>query len=318
MPVGLPGFGGGVGRLAESPAARRLVSAAGLGPPPLPPPPPPPPGPPRGGSGIVARSMPNSFAFHCTYESNAAADSTPNAPPPWSCGRGPMGFGLAPSSRSLSTNSFGAFASTPMRSDASLMFRSYWNGVVTVDGSFGSTPWIALNTSAQSSIVRQIGPTRSCDQASTMPPARLTRPNVGRSALRPHSRAGDTIDPDVSAPMPNATQPAAVADDGPADDPLEPRRMSHGLFVRPRYHWSPCANNPVASFAINTAPALRRRCTTSASSSMTRFSKSFEPHVVRTPFVAKRSFTPYGMPCSGPRYLPAAISLSACAASASA
>ena len=30
--------------------------------------------------------------------------------------------------------------------------------------------------------------------------------------------------------------PAAVADDGPADDPLEPRRMSHGLFVRPRYH----------------------------------------------------------------------------------
>ena len=72
-----------------------------------------------------------------------------------------------------------------------------------------------------------------------MPPCRLTRPNVGRSALRPHSRAGDTIDPDVSVPMPNATQPAAVADDGPADDPLEPRRMSHGLFVRPRYQWSP-------------------------------------------------------------------------------
>src|SRR5215216_3194841 len=104
-----------------------------------------------------------------------------------------------------------------------------------------------------------MGPTRSCDQPSTMPPARLTRPKVGRSALRPHSRAGDTIDPDVSVPMPNATQPAAVADAGPADDPLEPRRRSHGLFVRPRYQLSPDAKRPVANFAIKTAPASRRR-----------------------------------------------------------
>src|SRR5215467_5896307 len=133
-----------------------------------------------------------------------------------------------------------------------------------------------------------------------MPPVRLTRPNVGRSALRPHSLDGDTIDPDVSVPMPNATQPAAVADDGPADEPLDPRRVSHGFFVWPRYHWSPCAKSPVASLAISTAPASRSRMTTSASSSITRFSKSFDPHVVRTPFVEKRSFTPYGMPCSGP------------------
>src|SRR6187200_2809174 len=127
-----------------------------------------------------------------------------------------------------------------------------------------------------------MGPTRSCDQPSTMPPARLTRPNVGRSALKPHSRAGETIDPDVSVPIPNATQPAAVADDGPADDPLEPRRMSHGLFVRPRYQLSPDANRPVASLAMSTAPASRRRTTISASSLMTRFSKSADPHVVRT------------------------------------
>src|ERR1043166_9564759 len=118
---------------------------------------------------------------------------------------------------------------------------------------------MVLNTIAQSSMVRQIGPTRSCDQASTIPPYRLTRPNVGRSALSPHSRAGDTMEPDVSVPMPKPTHPAAVADDGPADDPLEPRRMSHGLFVRPRYQLSPDANNPLASFAMSTAPALRRR-----------------------------------------------------------
>src|SRR6185436_14466160 len=164
---------------------------------------------------------------------------------------------------------------------------------------------MALNTMAQSSTVRQIGPTRSCDHASTMPPVRLTRPYVGRSALSPHSRAGDTIEPDVSVPMPKATQPAAVADDGPADEPLDPRRVSHGFLVCPRYQLSPCANRPVASFAMSTAPASRSRTTTSASSSITRFSKSADPQVVRTPLVANRSLTPYGMPCSGPRYLPA-------------
>src|SRR5688572_25006840 len=137
-----------------------------------------------------------------------------------------MSFGTAPISRNTSTSSFGAAASTPIFNVDSLMLRSNVNGVMTVDGSFGSTPWTALKTIAQSSTVRQIGPTRSCDQASTMPPCRLTRPNVGRSALRPHSRAGDTIDPDVSVPIPNATQPAAVADDGPADEPLDPRRTS--------------------------------------------------------------------------------------------
>ena len=128
--------------------------------------------------------------------------------------------------------------------------------------------------------------------------------------------AGDTMEPCVSVPMPNATHPAAVAEDGPADEPLDPCVRFHGLFVRPRNHWSFCANIPVDNLAINTAPALRRRTTTSASSSMMRFSKSAVPHVVGTPFVLKRSFTPYGMPCSGPRYLPAAISSSQRAASA--
>jgi hypothetical protein len=128
--------------------------------------------------------------------------------------------------------------------------------------------------------------------------------------------AGDTIDPCVSVPMPKATQPPAVADDGPADEPLEPCVRFHGLFVRPPNHWSFCANSPVVNFAINTAPASRRRTTTSASSSMMRSLKSAAPHVVGTPLVSKRSFTPYGIPCSGPRYLPAAISASAFAASA--
>jgi hypothetical protein len=51
-----------------------------------------------------------------------------------------MSLGCIPSSRNVSTSSFGAFGSTPMRSDASLRFRSKLNGVITVDGSFASTP----------------------------------------------------------------------------------------------------------------------------------------------------------------------------------
>src|SRR5207248_1209681 len=97
-----------------------------------------------------------------------------------------------------------------------------WNGMVMEPGSFSSAPWITLNTIAASSAVRVSGPTRSIDHASTIPPARLTRPNVGLSAQMPQVVAGPTIDPDVSVPMPNATQPPAVAEPGPAEEPPEP------------------------------------------------------------------------------------------------
>src|SRR5581483_3339717 len=42
------------------------------------------------------------------------------------------------------------------------------------------------------------------------------------------------------------------------------------------------------------------------------------PHVVLIPLVANKSFTPQGMPCSGPRYLPRLISCSASSACLSA
>src|ERR1700754_585895 len=106
-----------------------------------------------------------------------------------------------------------------MRNDAKSMFGLKWNGIVIVLLSVSDAPWMMLNTIAASSDVRVSGPTRSCDHASTIPPARLTRPNVGRSALSPQVDAGPTIEPDVSVPMPNATQPPPVAEPGPADDP---------------------------------------------------------------------------------------------------
>src|SRR5262245_20841483 len=132
----------------------------------------------------------------------------------------------------------------------------------------------------------------------------------------PQVVAGPTIEPDVSVPTPKATQPPPVAEPGPADDPPDGCDVFHGFFVVPRNQLAPWANCPLESLAINTAPALRSRTTTSASSSMTRFSKSAAPHVVGVPFTAKRSFTPQGMPCKGPRYFPALISASAAAASA--
>src|SRR5438045_376077 len=113
------------------------------------------------------------------------------------------------------------------------MLELKWNGIVIVPGSSSLAPWIVLKTIAASSIVRVMGPTRSCDQASTMPPCRVTRPKVGRSAESPHSVVGLVIEPLVSVPMPNATQPAAVAEAGPADEPLELRVVFHGFFVVP-------------------------------------------------------------------------------------
>src|SRR4029453_14521195 len=92
---------------------------------------------------------------------------------------------------------------------------------------------IACMTIAQSSAYRQIGPSRSCVHDNAITPYRLIRPNVGRSPASPQRAAGLRIDPLVSVPIPKPTHPAAVADDGPAEDPLEPCAGSQGLLVRP-------------------------------------------------------------------------------------
>src|SRR5690348_5685785 len=102
-----------------------------------------------------------------------------------------------------------------------------------------SGPWIASKTSAQSSALRQIGPSLSIVQDSAIAPVRGTRPKVGRNPLRPHTREGDVIEPFVSEPMEKATHPAAVAEAGPAEDPLDPVSAFHGLRVRSAYQRSP-------------------------------------------------------------------------------
>jgi len=59
-------------------------------------------------------------------------------------------------------------------------------------------------------------------QDSAIAPVLGTRPNDGRRPVHPQRVDVEEIDPSVSDPMLNATQPAAVADAGPAEEPLDP------------------------------------------------------------------------------------------------
>src|SRR5436190_14966397 len=105
------------------------------------------------------------------------------------------------------------------------------------------------------------------------------KPKVGLRQIVPLRVYSDDMEPKVSEPMLKATQPAAVAEAGPAEEPLEPCAGFHGLRVRPPYHLSPWASAPSVSLATSTAPALSSRWTTVASSSMTCFSKPPAPQV---------------------------------------
>lgn len=108
---------------------------------------------------------------------------------------------------------------------------------------------------AQSCALRQIGPTLSIDQDNVIAPLRLTAPKDGRSPVAPQREDGESIEPNVSVPIEKPTNPAAVADAEPADEPLAPCLRSHGFFVLPPNQTSPRASAPEVSLAINTAPA---------------------------------------------------------------
>src|SRR5216684_4007374 len=101
---------------------------------------------------------------------------------------------------------------------------------------------MALSTSAQSSTERQIGPSLSMLHDKAIAPVRGTNPNVGRKPVHPQRVDGEEIDPSVSDPMLKATHPAAVADAGPAEDPLEPCFVFQGFRVTPPNHTSPWAS----------------------------------------------------------------------------
>ena len=102
-----------------------------------------------------------------------------------------------------------------------------------------------------------------------MAPARLTRPKVGRCPVMPLRVDGEMMEPRVSVPMENPTRPAAVADPGPAEEPLDPCSVFQGFRVRPPNQRSPDASAPIVSFATSTAPASVSFVYTVESSSIT-------------------------------------------------
>ena len=86
--------------------------------------------------------------------------------------------------------------------------------------------------------------------------------------MTPFTVDGDTIEPHVSEPKEKATRPAAVADPGPAELPLEPFSIFQGFLVLPPNHTSPQARAPSVNFATKTAPASSSFLITVAVSSM--------------------------------------------------
>src|SRR5258708_40347638 len=91
-------------------------------------------------------------------------------------------------------------------------------------------------------------------QERAMAPVRGINPKVGRKQVQPQRVEGEEIEPSVSEPMLNATQPATVADAAPADEPVEPFLGFPGLRVIPLHRWSPTAQAPSVRFATGTAP----------------------------------------------------------------
>src|SRR5205823_13594925 len=145
--------------------------------------------------------------------------------------------------------------------------------MLSVAGSRGSSPAIALSNIVASATVRAIGPAVSWLWAMGMMPVRLTRPSVGLIPTSEFTLDGDTIEPSVSLPTAMAARFAAVAAADPELDPEGLRSSAYGFFVCPPRALQPlreCNERKLAHslrFVLPrmTAPALRRRVTMKAS-----------------------------------------------------
>src|SRR5262245_22443930 len=105
----------------------------------------------------------------------------------------------------------------------------------------------------------------------------------------PHHPAGVRIEPPMSLPTSPPVSPAASAAAAPPDEPPGVRAGSHGLFVVPKIGFVVCTSlASVGTLVLPkiTAPAARRRATTTASASGTCVAIGVQPHVVRSPAVS--------------------------------
>ena len=110
------------------------------------------------------------------------------------------------------------------------------------------------------------------------------------------------MEPPVSVPSANGANSAPTAAAEPPLDPPGTRSRSHGLRVGKYAEFSvdePMANSSMLALPSSTVPASARRRVMVASSMGTKFSRIFEPAVVRMPRVVSTSLRIIGMPSSG-------------------
>ena len=146
-----------------------------------------------------------------------------------------------------------------------------------------------------------------------------TRPFCGLSPNRPQQAAGMRIEPAPSDPIAAPQSPAAIALPEPPEEPPGVRCRSHGLRVTPKVGDSVhgvIASSGTCVLPMITAPAVRRRRTTSASAATGPPWASL-PHAVASPATSMSSLIATGTPSSG-RVSPALARASAWSASASA
>src|SRR5687768_1432625 len=102
----------------------------------------------------------------------------------------------------------------------------------------------------------------------------------------PHRVAGLRIEPPVPVPIVAGTKPAAVAAPEPLDEPPVKCSRFHGLRAGGHgrsKHGPPVANSCVESLPMNTPPAARSFCATTASALATLSVRIFECAVVGRP-----------------------------------
>src|SRR5947209_568151 len=106
-------------------------------------------------------------------------------------------------------------------------------GADAVVGSRGSGPAITVSTAAASATERARTPTVSKLGATGSMPARLTRPQEGRTPTTPQNAAGQRSEPSVSVASAAATSPAETAAAEPELPPPGDRSRACGLSVSP-------------------------------------------------------------------------------------
>src|SRR6266852_6517442 len=182
-----------------------------------------------------------------------------------------------------------------------------------------SKPARTLRKNAQSLTLRATGPaTLKVNQPSALG-GLGTRPGEVRRPTTLQKFGGLRSEPPISLPSASGTIPQASATQPPPVLPPQVLLTSYGLRVGPNAGLNVCEPKPNSGtlvLPITIAPAAFSRCTTRQSKSGTKSRCNGEPYVVRIPAVSCKSFTPTGIPCSGPSNLPLASDSSAAAACA--